>query len=1110
MMFSRWQKGCFGVGIVLLTFLFWKTQAFDSTEHERFSSGLRRLKQVDATLNQDILKARFGLVASYDPVVAELAEMKRVRGELKKIPTFVDGQGRAELGRQLEDFDDVLRRKESLMQRFSSRNAVLNNSLRYFPVLTGELVQTAAPSGDRQMARQLDDLLRDILIYNLIAGEELKPKLSARIDRLLRDRHSLAVADSDLDTVVNHARTILDLKPEVDALTRDLTLLPTAAHVENLFKTYNGQYEAALRATSFYRLCLYVLSLLLLGYVGYVILRLKKATDALNAANEALQDDIAERGCVEDKLRHAEAHFRTVVESLGESLLITDFLDRVIYINSRATELTGYTLEEMESSPAYELLLPPEQWPAVLDRNEARRQGAAETYELRLRRKDGSEIWAEVHGTPYYNDAGEVVGTIGAMTDITERKRIEAEIERARDAALESARLKSEFLANMSHEIRTPMNGIIGMTELTLDTELNAEQRDYLQMVKLSADSLLGIINDILDFSKIEAGKLELNRADFDLRETIGDALLPLAMRAEQKGLEMTYSVAPGVPERLVGDSARLRQVLLNLVGNAVKFTESGEISVLVEEEPRTADGICLHFRVADTGIGIPPEKRAVIFEAFSQADGSTTRRYGGTGLGLAITSQLVGLMGGRVWVESPADCGLRIADCGLDKEASAFQSSTRNPQSAIGSVFHFTARMGLSEGTSKSAPAKPEDLRDLRVLVVDDNGTNRHILQETLANWRMKPTAVDGGQAALVEMMSAADEAAPFRLVLLDAHMPEMDGFAVAERIRRTPELAGATIMMLSSADQNNQAARCRELGLDVYLVKPVRQSELLAAIRNALGAQPAEEAESEMNTRQVSRAGGRRLCILLTEDNPINQRLAVRLLEKRGHAVEVAANGRQAVDLLEQKRFDVVLMDCQMPEMNGFDATALIRERERASGGRTPIIAMTAYAMKGDRERCLEAGMDAYITKPIRTDELFQTIEYLTSTPAAEAGADGEASTGGAFDLSALIECTDGDAELARELVGIFLDDCPRLLSEIRESVMRGDGGALGLAAHTLKGTLGYFSNAGAVEAAQRLETMGVNDDLVGAREALAELEKTIERLQPSLAAFGREYAL
>ena len=809
---------------------------------------------------------------------------------------------------------------------------------------------------------------------------------------------------------------------------------------------------------------------------------LQSAHDSLDRRvrerTQELQQEIVERRKAEQALWQSEQLYAQIALNASDVLYVIHSDTGVVDWFGQIDKVLGYQEDEYgRSREAWAASLHPEDRQRVMDAyEESCRGGRAFNEEYRIARQDGTYIFWSDRGRPIYDLKGQVTKFIGACTDITDRRQKEEELRRARDEAESANRAKSQFLANMSHEIRTPMNGIIGMTELALDTEMSGEQRGLLSTVKESADTLLALINEILDFSKIEAGKLDLEPVPFSLRQVVEDALLPLALRAHQKNLELACQLEPSLPDALIGDAGRLRQIIINLAGNAIKFTPAGEVVVRASAEGVTGDDVLVRLSVEDTGIGIPRDKQQMIFEAFTQADGSTTRSYGGTGLGLAISSELVALMGGNLSVESEV---------------------------GQGSCFYFSVRLPRQQNVAASPAIAPLNLKSLPVLVVDDNEASGAIISEFLRRWELVPRFVSSVTAALEELDRAAAAGAAYPLALIDCQMPEADGFALVRQWRERSAATGAVVMMLSSADQLEAAARCRELGIAGHVTKPVRQSELLDAIVNALG----HGADTSHLVRPVPEPALRTakpLRVLLAEDNAVNQRLAVRLLEKWGHTVVVAGNGLKAIETWEQEPFNLILMDVQMPEMSGLEATAVIRERERFAGSSIPIIAMTAHAMEGDREKCLAAGMDHYVTKPIDQRKLFEAVESFgrpaTPETAAIMNAKDTVNTL-SFDPEIVLERVDGDRELLREIGGLFLQDAPRLLADIRNAVSCADARALEHSAHTLKGSVGNFGARTAFEAAMALEQMGRQGDFARAQESFTLLEQQVNLLGPAL---------
>jgi PAS domain S-box-containing protein len=792
--------------------------------------------------------------------------------------------------------------------------------------------------------------------------------------------------------------------------------------------------------------------------------------------------DITKRKLAEEALFKSETRLRTLFDSTSDAVLLLD--DNGIFdCNTATLQLFGFNSREEILSETF-IGITPEKQPGGTDQPEGidsamlanmhlgiAKQAGKHSFEWVYKRADnGLNFDAEVLFNAMELDGRTILQA--TVRDISERKQAENLLWQAKAAAEQANQVKGDFLANMSHEIRTPMNGIIGMTELALDTDLTPDQREYLSLVKSSADSLLHIVNDILDFSKIESGKLDIETIEFSLEHMLRDTMKSLAARAHQKHLELLMHIAPDVPDRLLGDPGRLRQVIVNLVGNAIKFTETGEIEVFVHCASKETDPLVkLHFNVRDTGIGIPREKFKAIFESFSQADTSTTRKYGGTGLGLTISAQLVELMGGKIELESEV---------------------------GKGSNFHFTLQMNTVSADPLAFFQQTAHIEGMSVLVADDNATNRLLLQEILSSWKMKPTVVASGEQALFELEKAAQKGSPYQVALLDLQMTGMDGFELADRIRQHPDHVRATVMMLTSEGQRGDAARCRELGVASYLMKPISQFELLNAVMTALGEQP----PSTLITRHSLRETRRKLNLLLAEDNVVNQTLAVRLLEKLGHKVTVAKNGLIAVQQWQAGQFDAILMDVDMPLMNGYEATERIREQEQTTGQHIAIVAMTAHAMQGAREECLGHGMDGYLTKPIDTEALWRELDRLSQGLEPEALCELPQQQLVVADFDKARKMMDDNVELFDEIVRLFLEDAPPHMQHIKDGLAQGDAKAVRHSAHTIKGMAGVFSAERILPIAERVEMSSGQE---GCEEAIAELEIALNELLEALKALN-----
>jgi two-component system sensor histidine kinase/response regulator len=664
--------------------------------------------------------------------------------------------------------------------------------------------------------------------------------------------------------------------------------------------------------------------------------------------------DVTERRRVEEALHEERALLRALLDTVPDSIYFKDRDSRFLRVSTALARRLGvHDPADVVGRTDADFFAPEHARAALDDERRILATGQAVIGKVEQEtRIDGRELWVSTTKVPMRNARGAVIGTLGVTRDVTEIKQAERELGLARDAALESARFKAEFLANMSHEIRTPLNAIVGMTGLLLETTLDADQRDFADTVRGSADLLLEIVNDVLDFSKLEAGKMHIEQTNFDLAQVLEESADLLAERAQTKGLELLTSIPPHIPRRLMGDPGRLRQVLVNLIGNAVKFTERGEVVVSVNIEDADPRRVKLRFAVRDTGIGIPADAQARLFNAFTQADGSTTRKYGGTGLGLTICKQLVELMGGTIGLAS---------------------------EPGRGSTFSFVVTLTRQPWEAATPAPPPDSLKDVRVLIVDDNDTNRRILHHQFDAWGMRNDSAPGGPAALAMLQQAVDVGDPYRTVVLDMQMPEMDGASVARAIKADARLSNTLVVILTSLAYHPDESEFRRLGISAYLTKPVKQSRLMDCLADVLHQAPPANPVPVVRDSTGANAPKRTVRLLLAEDNAVNQKVALRQLEKLGYAADAVADGDEAVRAVQQMPYDVILMDCQMPRLDGYAATRRIREIESRTPGmrRHHIIALTANSMSGDRDKCLQAGMDDYVSKPVRREDLAAALE-------------------------------------------------------------------------------------------------------------------------------------
>ena len=1020
---------------------------------------LRQLKRTigigDETALAGHLDALRSSTAGSDPAVRRLIDgfdefLQRVDVSYQQYDRDLDLRTRSlELSSQ-----ELSQANEKLRAELSSRDAALT-SLR-------NIIHGMVPASDKDSQAGDDNIETLSLRVAELVAESKSGHLALANQKFALDQHAIVSITDTHGTIIYANDRFCEISgyTRAELIGQNHRIVKSDAHPPEMFadlwgtitlgQVWHGEVCNRSKAGTLY-------------WVSATIVPLLGA-DGKPEQHIAIRTDISDRKHMEAELSKQLALFEGLIETIPLPVYIKNTEGRYLRLN-RAFELfMDIKREDFINQTLFELLaLENARFHTERD-DELIASGGTQTYETVVRGHDQRSHDAIYRKAALTRHDGSVYGLLGIIIDITDRKQAELAMEQAKEAAEAASQAKSEFLANMSHEIRTPMNGIIGMTDLALDTALTEEQREFLGIVKSSAESLLTIINDILDFSKIEAGKLLVEEISYDLHRVVADTLKIMALRAHEKEIELVLEVLPEVPRHVLGDPSRLRQVLVNLIGNAIKFTATGEIALSAKLSANNGECQTIQFAVRDTGVGIAPEKQQAIFDAFTQEDSSTTRRYGGTGLGLSISRRLVELMNGRMWLESVP---------------------------GQGSTFYFELELKL-DAQPPEATTSHIDLRGKRILVVDDNHTNRRILNGMLAQWEMIPTLADSGKTAL-EILRA--DPAAFDCILLDAHMPEMDGYELAASIRGELNIA-VPMIMLSSGAMRGDGQRCQEAGISGFFSKPISSDELLAALCRVFDIVGREQSvpAGQLVTRHALREMQRTLDILLVEDHLVNQKLAISLLEKWGHRASLANHGQEALDILVRQNFDVILMDMQMPVMGGIEATLEIRAREERDGlKRTPIIAMTAAAMQSDRDACIAAGMDDYLSKPIRSKDLLEKLLAYGGYP--------DAGKPAAFDYSVALR--EADQETVEIIAEIFLQTWERDFNLLRSAVINLDGRAAELAAHSLKGTLATFCAEPAARVVGDLESRARNGELEGTAAELESLHRELLLLAPHIRA-------